>query len=182
MTIHLHGCNVFAFNRRDRMGWERLLVWVTGRVDEQLRLKVEYFATENRILRGQVRTPVEADRQAANQAGDNRKEAGAFCNGPNRVDCHAGDDTCVASKAGPGEARHVQDTSATNGTSAARFSGGLTDPAYGDRDPDVGLPTYCWRTRQTEDHVSHQTVKNNLEAHGLDPALGRVNSPRSLTH
>jgi putative transposase len=36
------------------MGWEQLLAWVTGRVDEQLRLRVDYLVAENRILRGQV--------------------------------------------------------------------------------------------------------------------------------
>lgn len=39
------------------MGWEMLLVWVSGKVDEQLRLKVEYLAAENRILRSQVPGP-----------------------------------------------------------------------------------------------------------------------------
>jgi hypothetical protein len=36
------------------MGWEQLLGWVSGKVDEQLRLKVEYLAAENRILRDQI--------------------------------------------------------------------------------------------------------------------------------
>ncbi|MDP9175380.1 MAG: hypothetical protein M3O30_16180 [Planctomycetota bacterium] len=36
------------------MGWEQLLAWVSGKVDEQLRLKVEYLAAENSILRDQI--------------------------------------------------------------------------------------------------------------------------------
>ena len=36
------------------MAWEQMLAWVTGRVDERLRLKVEYLAAENRILRDQI--------------------------------------------------------------------------------------------------------------------------------
>ena len=36
------------------MAWDQMLAWVTGRVDGQLRLKVEYLAAENRILRDQI--------------------------------------------------------------------------------------------------------------------------------
>jgi hypothetical protein len=36
------------------MGWEKLLVWVTGKVDEELRAKIEYLVAENRILREQI--------------------------------------------------------------------------------------------------------------------------------
>ncbi len=35
--------------------WKRLLAYVTGSVGEELLLRSEYLATENRILRGQVR-------------------------------------------------------------------------------------------------------------------------------
>jgi hypothetical protein len=34
------------------MGWEQLLAWVTGRVDEQLQQRVDDLVAENRILRG----------------------------------------------------------------------------------------------------------------------------------
>jgi hypothetical protein len=33
------------------IGWEQLLASVSGKVDEQLRLKVEYLAAENHISR-----------------------------------------------------------------------------------------------------------------------------------
>lgn len=36
------------------MGWETLLACVAGRIDQELRLEVEYLAAENRILRGQI--------------------------------------------------------------------------------------------------------------------------------
>jgi hypothetical protein len=36
---------------RGGVGWEQLLAWVSGKVDEQLRPKVEYLVAENRILR-----------------------------------------------------------------------------------------------------------------------------------
>src|SRR5688500_10898681 len=36
------------------MGWEKLLAFVSGLVDDELRLKVDYLVAENRILRGQI--------------------------------------------------------------------------------------------------------------------------------
>ena len=37
------------------MPWKRLLAYITGSVDRELLLRNEYLATENKILRGQIR-------------------------------------------------------------------------------------------------------------------------------
>jgi hypothetical protein len=37
------------------MDWKRLLACVTGSVDQEILLRNDYLATENRILRGQVK-------------------------------------------------------------------------------------------------------------------------------
>ncbi len=37
------------------MEWARILVFMTGTVDQELLLRNEYLAAENRILRGQVK-------------------------------------------------------------------------------------------------------------------------------
>ena len=37
------------------MNWNRMLAYVTGTVDEELLARNEYLATENRILRGQLK-------------------------------------------------------------------------------------------------------------------------------
>ena len=37
------------------MLWARLLAYVTGTVDQELLLRNEYLAAENRILRGQIK-------------------------------------------------------------------------------------------------------------------------------
>ena len=37
------------------MLWARLLAYVTGTVDQELLLRNEYLAAENRMLRGQIR-------------------------------------------------------------------------------------------------------------------------------
>ena len=37
------------------MPWKRLLAYITGTVDQEILLRNEYLATENRILRGQLK-------------------------------------------------------------------------------------------------------------------------------
>jgi hypothetical protein len=36
------------------MDWKKLLAYISGQVDDELRLKVEYLIAENRILRSQL--------------------------------------------------------------------------------------------------------------------------------
>jgi len=36
------------------MGWKKLLAYLTGSVDQELRRRHEYLLTENRILRQQI--------------------------------------------------------------------------------------------------------------------------------
>ena len=38
------------------MDWARLLAYITGTVDQELILRNEYLAAENRILKGQIKT------------------------------------------------------------------------------------------------------------------------------
>src|SRR5450830_1580510 len=38
-----------------RMEWARILAYITGTVDQELLLRNEYLAAENRILRGQLK-------------------------------------------------------------------------------------------------------------------------------
>jgi putative transposase len=37
------------------MGWKTLLAYITGTVDQELLLRIEYLVTENRILRNQMK-------------------------------------------------------------------------------------------------------------------------------
>ena len=39
------------------MDWPRLLAYITGTVDQELLLRNEYLAAENRILRAQIKGP-----------------------------------------------------------------------------------------------------------------------------
>ena len=40
------------------MHWARILTYITGTVDQELLLRNEYLAAENRILKGQLKTPL----------------------------------------------------------------------------------------------------------------------------
>ena len=40
------------------MDWVRVLAYITGTVDQELLLRNEYLAAENRILKAQLKTPL----------------------------------------------------------------------------------------------------------------------------
>ena len=42
-------------SERSKMIWAQLLAYVTGRVEQELLLRNEYLATENRILKAQIK-------------------------------------------------------------------------------------------------------------------------------
>ncbi len=54
------------------MEWQRILSYITGSVDEELRIRNEYLAAENRILRSKIsgRVPLDdSDRATLAQIG-----------------------------------------------------------------------------------------------------------------
>ena len=40
------------------MDWARILAYITGSVNQELLLRNEYLAAENRILKAQIKTPL----------------------------------------------------------------------------------------------------------------------------
>jgi hypothetical protein len=60
--------------RGGMMDWKRLLAYITGSMDQELLLRNEYLAAENRILRNQLKgrwraEQLSRDRQKARQEG-----------------------------------------------------------------------------------------------------------------
>ena len=52
------------------MDWVRILVYITGTVDQELLLRNEYLVAENRILKAQLKTPLRlTDAERATLAG-----------------------------------------------------------------------------------------------------------------
>jgi hypothetical protein len=153
------------------MGWEQLLARISGKVDEQLRLKVEYLAAENRILRDQITgRPKFTDRQRitlatiGKQLGRDALEAVACIVTPETIlRWHR---ELVAAK--------FDSTACRKAKSAGRPR---TDAAVVDLILRMARENPSWGYRRITgalaalDHVlSHQTVKNILEEHGIDPA------------
>ena len=157
------------------MAWEQMLAWVTGRVDERLRLKVEYLAAENRILRDQIPSrPRLTDGQRVTLATIGQKlgrealEVVASIVTPETILRWHRD--LVARKFDGTEARKargvgrppVEDAIVELVLRMAR-----ENPTWGYRRIAGGLVAAF-------DHaISHQTVRNILAEHGIDPAPQR---------
>ena len=58
---------------RDQFGWARLLAFVTGLVNQELLLRNEYLAAENRILRAHLARPTPLVRRRAIYPGRDRQ-------------------------------------------------------------------------------------------------------------
>jgi hypothetical protein len=56
------------------MNWKQLLVYISGAVEEELLLRMEYLVAENRILRDQIRGRIQltdAERKTLAEIGKN---------------------------------------------------------------------------------------------------------------
>ena len=73
--------------------WARLLAYVTGLVNQQLLLRNEYLAAENRILRAQLPKRLRLTDSAEMYAGRNRKTARPQGAGASRVCGETGHDS-----------------------------------------------------------------------------------------
>ena len=58
------------------MEWARFLAYITGTVDQELLLRNEYLAAENRILRGQVKGRLKLSDAARAKLGEIRHRLG----------------------------------------------------------------------------------------------------------
>jgi putative transposase len=156
------------------MGWEQLLAWVSGKVDEQLRLKVEYLAAENRILREQLpRRPRLTDGQRITLAELGIKLGRKALES---IACIVTPDTILR-----WHRELVARKFDTSNRRKARTPGRpLTDPEIVMQILRMGKENPTWGYRRITgalvalDHsISHQTVKNILEENGIDPAPSR---------
>ena len=158
------------------MGWEHLLAWVSGRIDRELQLKIEYLIAENRILRDQIpKRPRFTDAQRTTLAtlgaklGRNALEQVASIVTPETIlRWHR---RLVARKF---------DTSHQRKPTTGRPP---VDPAVVGQILILARDNPAWGYRKIAgalhglDHaLSHQTVKNILDEHGIDPAPKRKNT------
>jgi len=156
------------------MAWEQLLAWVSGRIDHELQLKIEYLVAENRILRGQFpRRPRFTDAQriilaniGAKLGRKALKQVASIVTPETILRWHR---ALVARKF---------DTS--HRPKAKTRGRPPTDPAVVEQvlrlareNPAWGYQRIAGALRQLNCSVSHQTVKNVLKDHGIDPAPKR---------
>ena len=59
------------------MDWPRLLAYITGTVDQELLLRNEYLAAENRILKAQIQARLLPFRRGEGHTGRDRSSARA---------------------------------------------------------------------------------------------------------
>ena len=52
------------------MDWVRILAYITGTVDQELLLRNEYLAAENRLLKAQLKTPLRVGCKNSNERYD----------------------------------------------------------------------------------------------------------------
>ncbi|GIW76468.1 MAG: hypothetical protein KatS3mg104_1531 [Phycisphaerae bacterium] len=155
------------------MGWERLLAWVTGRVDEQLRLRVEYLVAENRILRGQVDGRLRlTDDERITLATIGKKMGKAALE---QIASIVTPETILA-----WHRKLVAAKFDTSKTRAKPIGRPPIDPAIVElilrmatESPTWGYRRITGELAKLDIQISHQTVKNTLESHGLDPAPQR---------
>jgi putative transposase len=156
------------------MGWEKLLAWVAGKIDQELQAKIEYLVAENRILREQLQgRPRFTDAQRITLATVGAKLGKA---GLEQIASIVTPDTIlrwhrklVAAKFDGSDRRDYK--------SAGRPP---TDPALVELVVKLAKENATWgymriagAMAELGNEVSHQTVKNILADHGIDPAPRR---------
>jgi hypothetical protein len=108
------------------MDWARLLAYITGTVDQELLLRNEYLAGENRILRGQLKgrlTLSDGERATLGEIGQRRP---------------AGHHSGMVPKAGRSQIRRVASASrAGQATNRQRHRG--PHRSHGQGEPVLGL-------------------------------------------
>ena len=154
------------------MNWKRLLASISGSVDQELLLRNEYLATENRILRNQIQGRLQlndSDRitlaEIGKRLGRNALEEVAQIVRPETI--LAWHRKLVAKK--------------FDGSKSRSFPGRpTTDDSIEELILKMARENRSWGYRRivgalsnVGHEVSHQTVANILERHGLLPALER---------
>jgi transposase InsO family protein len=159
------------------MGWETLLTSVAGKIDQELQLKVEYLLAENRILRDQIAgRPRFTDAQRITLAtigarlGKTALEKIASIVTPETIlRWHR---KLVAQKFDTSDQRQARTPGRPPVDSAVVEQ--VTSLARDN--PTWGYLRIAGAINALGSSISHQTVKNVLEDHGIDPSPKRKNT------
>jgi putative transposase len=159
------------------MGWEKLLTFVAGKIDQELQAKTEYLVAENRILREQIKgRPRFTDAQRNTLATIGAKIGKA---GLEQIATIVTPETIlrwhrklVAAKFDGSDRRSYENPGRPP-----------IDPAVVElvvklakENPTWGYLRIAGAMAELDHEVSHQTVRNILAHHGIDPAPRRKNT------
>jgi putative transposase len=155
------------------MNWKRLLAYVTGSVDEELLRRIEYLATENRILRQQIPGRIrltDPERISLAQAakGLGRKALAEVVQ-------------IVRPETILGWHRRLVDKKFDGSQHRGPVTPGATDPEVEELVLRLARQNRSWGYRRIAGalrnlghQISHQTVANLLKRHGIAPAPDRT--------
>jgi hypothetical protein len=156
------------------MPWGSLLAWVSGKVDQELRLKVEYLAAENRILRSQISSrPRLTDGQRITLATISQKlgakalrDIASVVTPETILRWHR---QLVCKKFNTSDGRKAKSVG------RPPMDGAVVEQvvAFAGENPNWGYRRIAGALAALEISLSHQTVTNILEDHGIDPAPTR---------
>ncbi len=155
------------------MKWEKLLAWVSGKIDRELRLKIEYLGAENRILCDQIqKRPRLSDAQRIALAtigaklGKSALEQIASIVTPDTIlRWHR---QLVARKFDTSQIRKKP-----NGRPQADAANVKQVLAAARENPAWGYRRIAGAMAQLGVKLSHQAVKNILQDHGIGPSPKR---------
>ena len=120
------------------MDWARILAYVTGTVDQELLARNEYLATENRILKAQLRGRLklsDTERKALGEIGHRLGRKGSRrCRDHSPAGHHPG----LVSQACRPQVRWLEGPSRP-GQAAHQARGRAADHSHGQREPRLGL-------------------------------------------
>ena len=154
------------------MNRKRLLAYISGSANQELLLRKEYLATENRILRNQIQGRLQLNNSDRIFHGRDRQATWKKSTRRSRPNGSSRNYTGLAPQAGRQEVRRLQNRS---------FPGRPTiDVAIEELVLKFARENRSWGYRRivgalsnVGHEVSHQTVTNILERHGLLPAPER---------
>jgi len=120
------------------MIWARMLAYITGTVDQELLLRSEYLAAENRILRAKIKARLLLSDSEKTTFGRNRPPAGTEGSGRGRSRSQARYVAPLVSRADCQEVRRIEVSQIRWSPSRGRSN---REPSRTDRqrEPELGL-------------------------------------------
>ena len=157
---------------RDRFHWARLLAFVTGLVNQELLLRNEYLAAENRILRAHLPSRLRLSDPERSTLAEIAKRLGRKALKDIALRCQAGHHSRLVSAAGRAEVRRVP-ASCLSGRPRVSPEMEALVVRFARENRGWGYDRIVGALANLGHPVSDQTVGNILRRHNIAPAPER---------